>query len=42
MLLNGHREDGTELLEASIAKMEHAGLQAWIIDPFRRALPRDG
>lgn len=38
MLLDGHREDGTALLQQTIAGMERDGMQDWIIAPFRAAL----
>jgi len=42
LLLNGRRDEGAALLESTITNMERDGMQAWIIDPFRRPLAAAG
>jgi non-specific serine/threonine protein kinase len=38
-MLNGRPEDGAALLAASVDRMERQGLQDWMVEPFRQALP---
>jgi non-specific serine/threonine protein kinase len=42
LLADGRRDEGSALLETAVAEMEREGLQAWIVEPFRRALSGKG